>query len=236
MRSVPSPVVASRRSRRRSSPAPASCASSRPRMWRASSAWRPRSARSRSTGHGAPRRRVRSPRPTSGCTPSTSIWSRRRRTGSGSRPSARRSRSRPGPAPRRRGGPRGGAERERLLAAIADASANASADDVAEREARERLEAARERRARLDVTMTEQRLALEHLATQLAERYGLGPDALADVALTDDGLDDERAARVEALRARLARLRGGSPQAGAELAARRGRLTASCDPRSARDG
>src|SRR5216110_1173560 len=76
-----------------------------------------------------------------------------------------------------------GAERERLLAAIADAAANASADDVAEREARERLEAARERRARLDVTMTEQRLALEHLATQLAERYGLGPDALADVAL-----------------------------------------------------
>src|SRR5438094_172036 len=61
-----------------------------------------------------------------------------------------------------------GAERERLLAAIADAAATASADDVAERAARERLEAAREERARLDVTMTERRLALEHLATQLA--------------------------------------------------------------------
>ena len=116
-----------------------------------------------------------------------------------------------------------GAERERLLAAIADASANASADDVAEREARERLEAARERRARLDVTMTEQRLALEHLATQLAERYGLGPDALADVALTDDGLDDERAARVEALRARLARLGDVNPEALTELEELRGR-------------
>src|SRR5437773_2731409 len=90
-----------------------------------------------------------------------------------------------------------GAERERLLAAIADAAATASADDVAERAARERLEAAREERARLDVTLTERRLALEHLATQLAERYGLGPEALADVPPADDGRDDERAAQVE---------------------------------------
>src|SRR5437773_1679510 len=91
-----------------------------------------------------------------------------------------------------------GAERERLLAAIADAAATASADDVAERAARQRLEAAREERARLDVTMTERRLALEHLATQLAERYGLGPEALAEVPPPDDGRDEERAARVEA--------------------------------------
>ena len=110
-----------------------------------------------------------------------------------------------------------GAERERLLAAIVDASATASADDVAERGARERLEAAREERACLDVTMTERRLALEHLATQLAERYGLGPEALGDVPVDDDGQDDERATRVEALRARLARLGDVNPAALSEL-------------------
>src|SRR5439155_406181 len=110
-----------------------------------------------------------------------------------------------------------GAERERLLVAIADAAATASADDTAERAARERLEAAREERARLDVTMTERRLALEHLATQLAERYGLGPEALADVPPADDGRDDERAAQVEALRARLARLGDVNPAALTEL-------------------
>ncbi len=116
-----------------------------------------------------------------------------------------------------------GAERERLLAAIADAAATASADDVAERAARERLEAAREERARLDVTMTERRLALEHLATQLAERYGLGPEALAEVPPADDGQDEERAARVEALRVRVARLGDVNPAALTELEELRGR-------------
>jgi len=116
-----------------------------------------------------------------------------------------------------------GAERERLLAAIADAAATASADAVAERAAGERLEAAREERARLDVTLTERRLALEHVATQLAERYGLGPEALADVPPADDGRDDERAARVEALRARLARLGDVNPAALTELEELRGR-------------
>src|SRR5437867_3121289 len=116
-----------------------------------------------------------------------------------------------------------GAERERLLAAIADAAATASADAVAERAAGERLEAAREERARLDVTMTERRLALEHLAAQLAERYGLSPEALADVPPADDGRDDERAARVEALRVRLARLGDVNPAALTELEELRGR-------------
>src|SRR5437899_166881 len=116
-----------------------------------------------------------------------------------------------------------GAERERLLAAIADAAATASADDVAERAARERLEAAREERARLDVTMTERRLALEHLATQLAERYGLGLEALAEVPPADDGRDEERAARVEALRVRLVRLGDVNPAALTELEELRGR-------------
>src|SRR6266581_4375319 len=105
----------------------------------------------------------------------------------------------------------------------ADAAATASADAVAERAAGERLEAAREERARLDVTLTERRLALEHVATQLAERYGLGPEALADVPPADDGRDDERAARVEALRARLARLGDVNPAALTELEELRGR-------------
>src|SRR5439155_710912 len=83
--------------------------------------------------------------------------------------------------------------------------------------------AAREERARLDVTLTERRLALEHVATQLAERYGLGPEALADVPPADDGRDDERAARVEALRARLARLGDVNPAALTELEELRGR-------------
>src|SRR6266851_2565205 len=116
-----------------------------------------------------------------------------------------------------------GAERERLLAAVAGAAATASADDVAERAARERLEAAREERARLDVTMTERRLALEHLATQLAERYDLAPEALAEVPPADDGRDEERAARVEALRVRLARLGDVNPAALTELEELRGR-------------
>src|SRR5437667_3209229 len=116
-----------------------------------------------------------------------------------------------------------GAERERLLAAIADAAATASADAVAERAAGERLEAAREERARLDVPPAERRLALEHVATQLAERYGLGPEALADVPPADDGRDDERAARVEALRVRLVRLGDVNPAALTELEELRGR-------------
>src|SRR5438132_1167527 len=87
--------------------APASCASWRARTQRAASAWRPRSGSSRSGGHAPPRRRVRSPRRTGGCTPSTSIGWRRRRTGSGWRPSASRSRPNSRRARSRRVGSRG---------------------------------------------------------------------------------------------------------------------------------
>src|SRR5439155_589562 len=48
-------------------------------------------------------------------------------------------------------------------------------------------------------------------------RPGLGPEALADVPPADDGRDDERAAQVEALRARLARLGDVNPAALTEL-------------------
>jgi chromosome segregation protein len=115
------------------------------------------------------------------------------------------------------------AERERLVALIAEAEAAVSADDLAERAARERLEAIRDERGRIDVTLAERRLAVEHLVAQLAERYGLGREALDGVTTEDDGRDDERAARVEALRARLLRLGDVNPAAIEELEELRGR-------------
>jgi chromosome segregation protein len=114
-------------------------------------------------------------------------------------------------------------ERERLVAAIAEADATLSADDRAEREAHEQLERLREERARVDVTLTERRLALQHLAEQLAERYDLAPEALDDVDPSDDVAEDERASRVEALRTRLVRLGDVNPAALGELEELRGR-------------
>jgi chromosome segregation protein len=115
------------------------------------------------------------------------------------------------------------AEREGLVAAIAAADAALSVDHDAERAARERLEAVREERSRLDVGLVERRLGLEHLAAQLAERYDVGLDVLDAVPPDDDGRDEERAARVEALRARLVRLGDVNPAAIEELEELRGR-------------
>ena len=109
------------------------------------------------------------------------------------------------------------AERQQLLAMIAEADAVVTADDAAERAARERLEDLREERARLDVTMAERRLALEHQSAQLAERYDLTAEVLDDVPAEEEGTDDERAARAEALRARLVRLGDVNPAAMGEL-------------------
>jgi chromosome segregation protein len=108
-------------------------------------------------------------------------------------------------------------ERGALVAAIADATAALAADDVAEREAREALEALREERARTEVLLAERRLGLEHLVAQLAERYAVGPEALDDVPVEDDSAEEGRAARVEALRNRLARLGDVNPAAVTEL-------------------
>jgi chromosome segregation protein len=108
-------------------------------------------------------------------------------------------------------------EREDLAAAMTEADTSASADDATERAAREQLEAAREQRSRLDVLVAEKRLAIEHLVAQLAERYALPPTALDEVLVEADGLDVERAARVESLRARLARLGDVNPAAIEEL-------------------
>src|SRR5262249_5569704 len=115
------------------------------------------------------------------------------------------------------------AERQQLLGAIAEADAVVSADDVTERQAQERLESTREERARVEVGLAQRRKELEHLAGQLAERYELGLEALADVPPEEDGQDEERATRVEALRARLLRLGDVNPAAIGELEELRGR-------------
>src|SRR5205814_418330 len=94
-----------------------------------------------------------------------------------------------------------GAERDRLTDAIASLEAALTADDDAERSARERLELIREERAGIEVTLAERRLSLEHLGAQLAERYGLGLEALADVGIDEDGDADARAGGGETLRA-----------------------------------
>jgi chromosome segregation protein len=114
-------------------------------------------------------------------------------------------------------------ERGVLRAALADADAVLSTDDAAERTAREQLEAVREERSRIEVALAERRMAIENLAAQLVERYALGLDALAEVTLDDDGREDERAAQVETLRERLARLGDVNPAAVDELVALRGR-------------
>src|SRR5262249_1281723 len=114
------------------------------------------------------------------------------------------------------------AERETLLGAIAEVDAILSADDAAEAQAREQLEALRAEHGRIDVGLTERRLAIEHLAGQLAERYELTLAALDDVPPDDDG-HEERAARVEALRTRLVRLGDVNPAAIEELEELRGR-------------
>ena len=108
-------------------------------------------------------------------------------------------------------------ERDGLRGALAEADRGLSADDAAEASARERLDVLGQERAAAEVTLAERRLALEHLAAQLAERYGLGPEALADVVIEDDGEDTERAEHAEALRARLARLGDVNPAAAGEL-------------------
>jgi chromosome segregation protein len=114
------------------------------------------------------------------------------------------------------------AEREGLVRAIAEADALVSADSEVERSTRERVEAGREERARIDVALTERRMELEHLAGQLAERYGLGMEALVEVPVEESG-QEERAARAESLRVRLTRLGDVNPGAVDELRELEGR-------------
>jgi chromosome segregation protein len=108
-------------------------------------------------------------------------------------------------------------ERTTILVAIAEADALLTRDDTTERTVSERLEAAREERSRFEVASAEHRMHLDNLATQLTERYGLEPSTLDGVAVEEDGADEERAARADALRGRLARLGDVNPTAIEEL-------------------
>jgi chromosome segregation protein len=107
-------------------------------------------------------------------------------------------------------------EAQRLLAAIAEANRTLSADDASEQAARAQLEEMRAERAGIELALTERRMALERLATQLAERYGLTPDALSDVAALDAD-DEERDRRAETIRERLQRLGEVNPAALTDL-------------------
>ena len=107
-------------------------------------------------------------------------------------------------------------EATRLLAAIAEANQTLSVDDAAEQAARTRLDEMRTERAGVELAMTERRMALERLATQLAERYGLAPDALADIEGMDPA-DEERDRRAETIRERLQRLGEVNPAALTDL-------------------
>jgi chromosome segregation protein len=113
-------------------------------------------------------------------------------------------------------------ERRELRAAIQQADSTLTADDVRERQARERFDTLRDERSRLEGELTERRIGLEHLATQLAERYELTLATLGEVSLEEGGGDDE-AARVEMLRARLGQLGDVNPGALHELEEVRGR-------------
>ncbi len=105
-------------------------------------------------------------------------------------------------------------EREQLMVDVAAAEAELSADDLRQREVGDALEASRGRRAELELTLAERRMALEQLGERLAERYALGIDVLDDVE--GEPADDD-AARAEELRARLVRLGDVNPGALAEL-------------------
>jgi chromosome segregation protein len=107
-------------------------------------------------------------------------------------------------------------EAQRLLAAIAEANRTLSADDAAEQSARSRLDEMRAERAAVELALTERRMALERVATQLAERYGLTPDALSDVEGLDAD-DEERDRRAETIRERLQRLGEVNPAALTDL-------------------
>ncbi|HEV7733595.1 MAG TPA: chromosome segregation protein SMC [Candidatus Binatia bacterium] len=114
-------------------------------------------------------------------------------------------------------------ERDQLLREVAEADAALSADDLAQRAARERLEGVRRETGELEIALTERRIGLQQVGERLAERYDLGLDALDEVTLDVEGPQEEDALRVEELRARLVRLGDVNPAAMSELEELRGR-------------
>jgi chromosome segregation protein len=108
-------------------------------------------------------------------------------------------------------------ERAKLLVAIARVDTVMLADETAERTAVGRLEALREERARVDVALAERRVELEHLAAQLAERYGDDVTVLTALPVEDASDHEQSRLRVEEIRGRLARMGEVNPAAIEEL-------------------
>jgi chromosome segregation protein len=107
------------------------------------------------------------------------------------------------------------AERQHLADEIARADLRLSAEDREDRAAREAIEDRRGRRVELERQLTERRFGMQGLQDRLLERYGVGIEALADVATTEV-VGEEDAARAEEIRARIARLGDVNPGAMAE--------------------
>jgi chromosome segregation protein len=114
------------------------------------------------------------------------------------------------------------AERGTLSEALSRTNAELESEDGRERGTRERLDELRTRRAQFEVSATEGRLELEHLAERLRERYDLNLAVLDEVANTDPPSEEELA-RAEQVRSRLVRLGDVNPAALEELEEIRGR-------------
>jgi len=110
-----------------------------------------------------------------------------------------------------------GIEREGLLVELQAADEALSADDQAQRQARERLGEVRDQRGEIDVALTEIRMTLEQNAERLRERYDLGIEALAEIDAAEPVGEDDTT-RAEELRSRLVRLGDVNPEAANELA------------------
>ncbi len=107
-------------------------------------------------------------------------------------------------------------DRRRLTAALGEADALLSVEDREERAARQTLEALRSRRVDCERELTERRFAMQGIHDRLAERYGVGVEALDDVPADEAVAGEEEATRAEDIRARIARLGDVNPGALAE--------------------
>jgi chromosome segregation protein len=108
-----------------------------------------------------------------------------------------------------------GAERRQLSEAMEAADQRLAAEDRDDRAAREAIDGLRERRVERERVLTERRFAMQGLEDRLLERYGVGIEALDDVAIEAD-VDENEAARAEEIRVRIARLGDVNPGAMAE--------------------
>jgi chromosome segregation protein len=109
-----------------------------------------------------------------------------------------------------------GDERRRLAEEMAAADRMLTDEDREDRAARQAIEVLRDRRVQCERELTERRFAIQGLHDRLAERYGVGIEALDEVSIEDETATDEEASRAEEIRLRIARLGDVNPGAMAE--------------------